>query len=791
MLRRNPGFTVVAVLALALGIGANTAVFAVVNGVLLRPLPFPEADRLFQVSYIPQHGPFQFHPSLSDGTYLEFQSREKMFEKVAAFSAQPFSLTGAGEPVRLPAARVTLDFLAVLQVNPAIGRAFSAEEATPGRDHVVLIGDGLWRDRFNADMHVVGRTISLNGVTHTVIGVMPPGFAFPSKSDLWTPMAIQTNPHNSFVFPVIGRLRSGASQQQAQAELESLTGALPVRRGEDRRDMLAQVLPLKEMVVGNIRKSLLIFLGAVGFVLLIACANVANLLLMRAASRQQEIAVRAALGAGRGRLIRQFLTESTLVSLAGGTAGMVLAVWCVPVLLALAPAGQIPRTQDIQIDGWVLGFTFAVSVLTGLAFGLAPALQSARRALRAALGESGRTLTSRREGIRGALVVAEVALSLVLLTGAGLMLKSFLRMRAVDPGFRPENVLTMTVDLPESVYRNVSDLKAFHERTLQKLSRVPGVSLVGAVNWLPLAGALTMGDFHRADGRPLPRDYTVDKPGVSPGYFKTMGIRLLNGRDFTEQDTASSPGVAIISSSVARQLWPGENPLGQRITLEDNPKPQDWLTIVGVVDDVRQQSLTKKPAVTIYQPLPQVIRPFFLSHMTFAVRTASDPMRVASAMRSVLHEVDRDQPVQKIAAMEELVAATTAEPLFQARLLGAFSIIALVLSAIGIYGVLAYSVIERTHEIGIRMALGAGRNDVLRMVLRRTLLLAVAGVALGTAGALAVTQVLSKFLFEVKATDPETFIAVAVALAAVALLAGFIPARRASSVEPLVALRYE
>jgi putative ABC transport system permease protein len=792
MLRRYPGFTVVAVLALALGIGANTAVFAVVNGVLLRPLPFPEADRLFLVSYLPPPGgPFQFEPSLSDRHYLEFRGHDKLFEQLAAFSARPVSLTGAGEPVRLPAARVTSDFLSALRVNPAIGRAFLNEEADPGRDHVVLLGDRLWRDRFNADRHVVGQSISLDGVSHLVVGVMPPGFAFPSKADLWTPMAIRTNPHNSFMFPVVGRLKPGVSREQAQAELVSIAGGLPRDPRDKRREMVAQILPLKELVVGDIRKSLMIFLGAVAFVLLIACANVANLLLMRAASRQQEIAVRAALGASRRRLILQLLTESLMVSLAGGAAGMLLAIWGVPILLALAPAGQIPRVQDIRIDGGVLAFTLGLSLLTGLVFGLAPAFQAARRGLHAAMGEGGRTSTARREGIRGVLVVAEVALALVLLTGAGLMLKSFLRMRAVDPGFRPENVLTMTVDLPDSVYRNASDLKAFHQSTLEKLSRVPGVLRAGAVNWLPLAGALTMGDFHRADGRPLPPEYMVDKPGVSPGYFQTMGIRSLSGRDFSERDTATAPGVAIVSSSVARDLWPGENPVGQRITLEDNPKPQDWLTIVGVVEDVRQQSLKKKPAVTIYQPLPQVTRPFFLSHMTFAVRTASDPVRVASAMRSVLHEVDRDQPVQKIATMEELVAATTAEPLFQARLLGGFSIIALLLSAIGIYGVLAYSVTERTHEIGIRMALGAGRRDVLRMVLSRTMMLAAAGVALGTVGALAVTRVLAKVLFEVKPTDPATFIAVAVTLAAVALLAGFIPARRASGVEPLVALRYE
>jgi putative ABC transport system permease protein len=789
MLHRNPGFTATAVLALALGIGANTAVFTVVNGVLLRPLPFPEPGRLFLISYTQQNAPFATPPSLSDRHYLEFRRHDQLFERIATFSSSAVSLTGAGDPVRVPTVSTTPDFFAVLRVNPALGRTFLPKEDQPGRDAVAMLGDKLWRNRFGADARIVGKTITLDGVAHTVIGVMPPGFTFPSDAELWRPMAVRIDSHNSMSRPVVGRLKAGISQQQAQAALEAFAAGLPPE-SDGRREMTPRIVPLKESLVGDSRKSLLIFAGAVAFVLLIACANVANLLLMRAASRQQEVAMRSALGAGRWRLIRQLLTESTLVSLCGGAAGMLLALWGVPGLLALAPGGKIPRVAEIQIDGWAFAFTFGISLLTGIVFGLAPAFRATRRELRESLSHGARSVIGRHERLRSVLVVSEIALALVLLSGAGLMLKSFLRMRAVDPGFRPENVLTVTVDLPPSVYSTATQMQAFHERALAKLAGLPGVIAAGAVNWRPLGPALVKGDFQLEGGRRRPRGYIVDKPGVSADYFHAMGIRLLSGRDFTRRDNAGAPRVSIISQSVARQLWPGEEPVGKRISMADHPKPGDWLTIVGVVDDIRQQSLTRKPSPAIYQPYLQINRPFFLDHMTFAIRMVRNSQSGAPALRAVFREMDKDQPVQ-MASMEELVAATTAEPLFQTRLLSAFSILALMLSAIGIYGVLAYSVTERTHEIGIRMALGCGTGELLWMVLRRTLTLAGAGVALGMAGALAVTRVLAKFLFEVKPTDHVTFIAVAVLLAAVALVAGWIPARRASRVDPLVALRYE
>jgi predicted permease len=803
-LRKSPGFTAVAILALGLGIGANTAVFTVVNAVLLRPLPFPQAGRLFLISYKPQRGPVTLDgPGLWDQHYLAFLRQNRAFERVATFGQDAMALTGAGSAVRVPAAMVTSSFFLVLQVNPAIGRAFSPEEERQGGGGVTLIGDRLWRNRFGADPNILGKTVVLDGIGHTVIGVMPRGFAFPYDAELWLPLevrdelAVCVSPHgrpwpcNSFFRPAVGRLRPSVSREQAQAELEAFAQHLPGASGENKSEMIAEVLPFKDLLVGKIRQSLLIFMGAVVFVLLIACANVANLLLMRATSRRQEIAVRTALGARRSRLVRQLLTESTLVSLGGAAAGLVLAVLGVPALLALAPAGRVPRVEEIHIDGWGLAFALGLGTFTGILFGLLPAFQATGRELRDYLSQSGRTVTNRRERLRSALVVAEIALALVLLTGAGLMVKSFLRMRAVNPGFRTENILTMTVDLPESTYPTSTAIQAFHARTLAKLSNLPGVLAAGAVNWLPLGDALIKGSFHLEGGRRLPRGYNVDKPAVSPDYFHVMGIRLLSGRGFSDRDNSDAPGVALISEFVARTLWPHENPLGKRVTLEEDPKPLDWLTVVGVVDDVNQKSLTEKPHPAIYQPYQQVRRSFFLSHMTFAVRTAAKMQGVAAAMRSVLQEVDRDQPVQSLAAMSDLIDATTAEPWFQARLISAFSILALLLSAIGIYGVLAYAVTERTREIGIRMALGAEKSDITGMVLKRSLLLAATGVALGVAGALAVTRVLARFLFDVKPTDPATFAMVAAVLMAVALSAGLLPARRATRVDPLVALRWE
>jgi predicted permease len=789
-LRKSPGFTVVAILTLALGFGATIAVFTVVNGVLLRPLPFPSPERLFLISYQSKDGPLEYRPGLYDKDYLEYQRHNQAFEQIATFNESSATLTGAGDAARVPTAVVTSSFFPVLQINPVIGRAFLPEEEHPGNNSVAVLSDNIWRSRFGANPNILGKTIMLNGAQYRVVGVMPSDFTFPHEPALWLPLAVGADPGNIYNRPVVGRLRPSVSREQALAELQAIAKHLPPGPGVSRESMIADILPLNDLLAGQIRKSLLIFMGAVAFVLLIACANVANLLLMRGTIRQREIAVRNALGASRGRVIRQLLTESTVLSLSGSIAGLLLAVLGVHALLALAPAARVPRLNEIHIDAGVLAFALALGALMGILFGFVPALQATGQRVRDVLSLSGPTVTARRERLRSILVVSEIALALVLLTGAGLMLKSFMHMRAVDPGFRTENILTMTVDLPDSTYPTATAIQAFHESILAKLSNLPGVVAAGVVNWMPLLPGLVEGDFHLEGGRKLPPDYIVAKPAVSSDYFRVMGIRLRGGRVFTEQDSSTGPGVAIISQSVARTLWPGEDPVGKRIAMQDNPKPTDWLTIIGVVDDIRQQSLTEQPIPAIYQPYEQVTRPFFLSHMSFVVRTATNPQFVAASMRGALSSVDKNQPVS-IASLTDLVGAATAETRFQTRLISTFSILALFLAAIGIYGVLAYAVTERTREIGIRMALGAKKSDVTFMLLKRTLLLVMAGAALGGSGALVLTRVLGKFLFEVKPTDPATFLSVAGVLALTGIIAGLLPARRATRVDPVVALRWE
>jgi putative ABC transport system permease protein len=792
-LRRNAGFTTVAVVALALGIGANTAVFTVVNGVLLRPLPFPEPERLVALSALTEGLPFDIGPALPDRLYLEFRNQDPYLEKAAAFSTNQVNMTGAGEAASILACYVTSDYFSVLRARPALGRTFSSDEDRPARDHVVVLSHRLWQANFGGTAAAIGKTFKVNGESYTVIGVMPAALTFPAGVDLWVSTVVHIQDHNSMLMSVIGRLKDGASASSVTAELDTIVKRMPAKifGDEGSRRPPARVIPLLEFVSGKAQRALLIFLGAVAFVLLIACANVANLMLARAASRRQEIAVRSALGAGRGRLLRPLLAESMLIALCGGVVGLLLALWGVPALTALAPGGMLPRVEQIGIDGWVLAFTLVLSMVTGLGFGILPALQVTRAEVRESLSLGGRSVTGRHETLRSALVVGEIALALVLLTGAGLMLKSFLRLTSSHTGFQPENTIAMMVDLPDNVYNTTPQMQAFRQETVERISHLPRVTAAAAINWVPLGGALIMGDFHLEDGRPLPHGYMVDKPAVTPGYFHAMRIPILRGRDFSEHDNAHVPGAVIVSDSVARRFWPNQDPIGKRIAMADDPQPKDWVTIVGVAQDVKQTGMSDKRRDTIYQPLAQITQPFFLSHMVFVARTAGDPRGLAAAVRAVVRGIDKDQPVQRVAMMQELIADSTAEPRFQARLLGAFSLLAMILAALGIYGVLAYSVTQRTHEIGIRMALGAERRNVLSLVLLRTLFLAGTGVVFGTAGALAATRVLARFLYEIKPTDPATFAIVAALLTGVALLAGLIPARRATKVDPMVALRYE
>lgn len=787
-LRKNPGFTMIAVLVLALGIGANTAVFTVVNGVLLRPLPFREPSRLFLISCTPRHSIFAQEPALSDRDYLAFRKYDHFFESIATLATHPVTLTRAGDPTVLNMADVTEDFFRVLRVNPIMGRHFIPQ---PGTDtDSVLLSDSLWRSRFGANRAILGTPIMLDGAKFTVIGIMPPEFTF-QGADLWTRIEVRIDPHRSFMRPVVGRLQPGVSSQRALAELQAFAASRQLLPGEHPDDFISQILPLQDLVVTNIRNQLLLLAGAVAFVFLIACANVANLLLMRGASRRHEISVRAALGASRLRLIRQMLTESTLLSLAGGTMAVFLAMFGVHALLALAPPGKIPRTADIHLDASVLAFTLSLSLLTGIGFGLIPACQTTRRELPDDLSEGSHKITARHERLRAVLVTAEIALALVLLTGAGLLVKSFLRMRAVDPGFRSDNVITAQVDLPESRYRKAIQMQSILQRSLERLRALPRVESAAAVNWIPLRQFLIRGDFQLEGGRKLPPGFMVDKPVISAGYFRTMGIRLLKGRELDEHDNASAPGVAIISASVARILWPQGDALGRRISMEDNPRPQDWLTIVGVAEDVRQEALTDKPGAAVYLPYLQVNQPFFLNHMNFVLRTPANQAVVVPGIRDVIHSADPELPTESIISMESILAQSISEPQFQARLITTFSFLALSLAAVGIYGVLARSVVERTHEIGIRMAMGAKESDVIGMVLKRTLVLVLTGAVIGTAAATILTQVLTKTLYDVSPEDPATYVTSLLILAGVSIIAAWVPTRRAAKVYPLVALRHE
>jgi predicted permease len=785
-LRRSPAFTVVAGLTLAVGIGATTAMFTVVHAVLLRPLPYPRSDRLMQLAYEFPTNPFIAAPGVPDRQWVDFRPRTRQFSRVAAASSQLVTLTNAGDPERLQSSSVSAGFFETLGITPARGRSFSPDDEAVGGEPVVILGDALWRDRFGGDPRLVGGTVTLDGVRHTVVGVMPPGFAYPASARLWRPLRLELAPNRVWLLSVVGRLRDGVTPEQARAELASLGAA---RRDEQRDSVIARVTPLKDTVVGQVTRSLLVFAGAVALVLVIACANVANLLLMRATSRHREMAVRTALGAGRRRLVRQLVTESALLWVCAGAAGAGLAVFGVRALLALAPAGRIPRQGEIGVDATALAFALVVSLVTGVIFGLVPAVRATRGNVRDALAATARTLSGRDGRLRGALVVAEIGLALVLLAGAGLMVQSFVRLRRVDLGFRPAGLATMTVDLPGARYRSADAMRSLHQAMLERLGHLPGAASAAAVNFIPLGGAMIRGDFKLDGGRALPRDYLVAKPAVSPGYFRTMNVRLLRGREFTAEDVVSSPGVVIVSKAVADQLWPGESGVGRRLSMKDAPGSGDWLTVVGVVDDVGQTAIDAHRDPAIYQPISQLTQTFFLDHMSFVIRAAGEPASLVPAMRQAMRDVDPSQPIGSIGTMDSAIAATVAEPLFQARLIGVFSVFALLLAAIGIYGVVAYSVAERTHEIGIRVALGAASADVIGMVLRRILALVVPGLATGILGALAATRVLGSLLFEVRPNDPATLVGVAGLLAMVAIVAGLVPARRASRVDPLVALR--
>jgi putative ABC transport system permease protein len=794
MLFKNRGFTKVALLALALGIGANTAIFSVVNSVLLRPLPFSDPQRLIMIweNYQQRGGPEREWASPAD--FRDFRDQAQSFEHVAALGGWGPTLTGQDEPEDLQGGAVSNDTFAMLGVEPALGRSFKADEDQPGAERVVVLSHHLWERRFGADPSIVGKNLTLSGESFTVIGVMPPGLSFPilNNAEIWRTIGplLAANPgcdRGCVTLRVIAKLKEGVSIEAARAEMNTITGQIAERYPEDNKGVGATLVPLHEQLVGDVRPAMLVLLGAVGLVLLIACANVANLLLARAAVREKEVAIRAALGASRARLIRQHLTESLVLAVTGGALGLLIAFWMVDLLVSFAPKGT-PRLGEVSIDPTVLAFTFGIAVLTGVAFGLAPALMASRTNFNSALKEGGRdsSATTRGARVRSALVVSEVALSLMLLIGAGLLIKSFVNLQHVDPGFNPNSVLRVDVTLPRTRYPERNQTAAFYKQLLEGVAALPGVQSAGAVSSLPLSGGGTDSNFAIEGQPPAEADHrpVAWYSSVTPGYFRALGIRLLSGREFTEADNADAPKAVVISDTMARRYFPGGDPLGKRLVFGGG---KDLREIVGVISDVKFFGLNLDARPSMYFPQAQTPS----RGMSLVVRTQGDPLALASAIRGQTSALDRDLAVSSVMTMEQLVSTSLSEPRVILLLLAAFASVAMLLSAIGVYGVVSYSVTHRSHEIGVRMALGARASDVLKLVVGQGMALVLGGLALGLAAAYALSRVMEAMLFGVSATDATTFAMTALLLAGVALGACFLPALRAMRVDPMIALRCE
>jgi predicted permease len=808
ILRKSPGFTLVAIVALALGIGATTAIFSVIYSVALRPLPFKEPDRLVKVwgklekQGIPKNW-------ISQPELYDLQDNTQSFEDFAAFFTSGANLTGGDSPERVSAAFVNASLFPLLRVQPAIGRAFTEEEDKAGAGNVVILSNGLWKRRFASDPSVVNTTISLNGNSYTVLGVMPPGFSYPDNVELWTPIGFdKANPGNrgSHGLEVLSRVKQGVSIAQAKSEISSLANALaekypnfyPADGGFS--FFLAQ---LQEEVVGNVKPMLILLIVSVTLVLLIACANVANMLLARATVREKEVALRAALGAGRARLIRQLLTESVMLALVGGALGVLLALFGVKLFVAFGPQ-NIPRINEIRVDLLVLGFSLLVTVLTGIVFGLAPALHISRPDLNNSLKEGSRGSTGSRHFVRNALVVAEVAFALMLLIVAGLTMKSFQRLLGINLGFRTENVLTMRLTLPQTKYQQNEQVATFYRRFIEQVKALPGVESAGAVTILPLSGSYSSGTtlvedtsagegLQKFQGHPY---LEADRRSVTPGYFESLGATLLKGRLITEADTDKSPPVAVVDEKFARRFWPDGEAVGKRVAVGGGPNNITWGEIVGVIGHIRHYGTNKEGQDRAY--FPEGREQIYFPHaqnpartMYLAIHTSTDAASLTNPVRNVALSLDKDLPVYEVKTLEQLVSNAVANPRLNLVLMGIFASVALILATVGIYGVMSYSVTQRTHEIGIRMALGAQSTDVLKMVLRQGVALTGVGVVAGLAGALLTTRLMSSLLFGVSATDPVTFAVIPLLIAGVALGASFVPARRATKVDPMVALRYE
>jgi len=806
MLLKNPGFTLVAIFTLALGIGANTAIFSIVNSLLLRPLPYSNAERLAIIwTHSPGANVAQDWPS--PGQFYALKSENSVFEQLALALGDNVILTGNAEPERLGAVRASSAVFSLLGAHAMLGRVFLPEEDTPDKTPTVILSHGLWQRRFGGDPKVLGQTITINGHGYSVIGVMPPDFALGhevmptvgnvAQAELLLPLPLSEgwmNDHVKEVYNVLARLKPGATMAQAQTELNltvrRLEQQFPDRYPPSRRFSFS-IRPLLEQVVGDVRPALYVLLGAVGCVLLIACANVANLLLARASTREREMAIRAGLGAGRWRVVRQLLTESVLLSAVGGAVGLLLAVWGLALLRWLNP-GDIPRLTAIGIDNRVLAFTTAVAVLTGILFGLVPALRSSRVNLSETLKEGGRSLVGGGRRLRNLLVVTEVALSLVLLIGAGLLIRSFIRVQHVEPGFVTQNVLSMRTALVGPAYAEEARRVSFYRQLWERIRRLPGVEAVGGVSALPLTGgigwtSITIEGYDASSGQGM---IQADTRGASAGYFETMKIPLIRGRFFADQDTKESQRVVIVDENMARTYWPNSDPIGKRL-LFGPPSGADsknlWMTVVGMVGNVKHYALDTDSRVALYTPhLQGGARSLYI-----VVRTTADPLGMAAAVTREARAIDPNAPIYDVKTMGQWLSESLARRRFAMISLGLFALVAMLLAAVGIYGVTSYSVAQRTREIGIRMALGAQTHSVLKLIIGQGMLLAGSGVGVGLIAAFAVTRVIASLLFGVNATDPLTFAAIALALAGVTALACWIPARRATKVDPMIAMRCE